>query len=302
MKKFFTKEVRIALVAIVGVIVLFTGMNFLKGIIVFSDDYTYRVILGDLSGLTNSTPVYANGYKVGIVKNIEFDYAGSGNGTTVYVGVDKKLRIPAGSKAEVESDLMGNMRLNIILGRKTEVMIEPNGIIPGRINNGTMGELADMLPAVQALLPKLDSILTSVNTLLADPAIAAMLHNAEKVSANLNTSTTQLNSMMAQLNKQLPGMMAKADNTLANTETMTSNLAQIDVAGTMANVNATLENCKQLTDKLNSAEGTIGKFLTDPSVYNNLNATMRDADSLMIDLKSHPKRYVHFSIFGKKDK
>lgn len=302
MKKFFTKEVRIALVVLVGIVVLFMGMSFLKGMILFSDDYTYRVILGDLSGLTTSTPVYANGYKVGIVKDIEFDYEGSGNGTTVYIGVDKKLRIPASSKAEIESDLMGNMRLNIVMGRDTQVCVEPNGVIPGRINNGAMGELKDMIPTLQALLPKLDSILGSVNTLLADPAIAAMLHNAEAVSANLKTSTTELNSMMVQLNRQIPGLLDNAGKTMAHTEQLTGNLAQVDVAGTMATINATLENCKQLTDKLNSQEGTIGKFLNDPSVYNNLNATMRDADSLVTDLKAHPKRYVHFSIFGRKDK
>lgn len=302
MKKFFTKEVKIALVTIVGIIVLFMGMNFLKGAILFSDDYTYRVILGDLAGLTSSTPVYANGYKVGVVKEVQFDYENTGNGTTVLIGVDKKLHIPAGSVAVIEKDLMGNMNLNIKLGTNKEVIIEPNGIIPGHIDNGAMGEVADMVPAIKAMLPKLDSILMNVNTLLADPSIRAMLHNAEAVSANLTTSTQQLNVLMAQMNKQLPGILTKADKTMANAETLTTNLAQIDLAGTMADVNATLQNCKQLTDKLNSSEGTIGKFLNDPSLYNHLNATMRDADSLMIDFKAHPKRYVHFSVFGKKDK
>lgn len=302
MKKIFTKEVRIALVTIVGIVVLFLGMNFLKGAILFSDDYTYRVILGDLQGLTSSVPVYANGYKVGVVKEIQFDYSNSGNGTTVIIGVNKKLQIPAGSIAVIEKDLMGNMSLNIHLTKQKNVVIEPGGVIPGEIDNGAMGEVAEMVPAIKAMLPKLDSILASVNTLLADPAIANMLHNAEAMSANLKTSTTQLNTLMAQMNKQVPGILTKADQTLAHTEVLTSNLAQIDVNAMMADVNATLQNCKQLTDKLNSTEGTIGKFLNDPSMYNNLNATMRDADSLMIDFKAHPKRYVHFSVFGKKDK
>lgn len=302
MKQFFTKEVRIAICAIIGIVVLFSGMSFLKGVILFSDDYTYRVIFDDLSGLTTSTPVYANGYKVGIVKDIDFDYQGSGDGTTVHIGVDKRLRIPAGAKAELESDLMGNMRLNIVMGRNVKVYIEPNGVIPGCVAGGAMAEAAEMLPAVKALLPKLDSILVSVNTLLADPAIAAILHNTESMTADLKTSTKQLNTLMTQLNSQVPGMMTKADKTLANTEVLTNNLAQVDVAGTMATINATLENCKALTDKLNSSEGTVGKFLNDPSVYDNMNSTMRDADSLLIDLKAHPKRYVHFSIFGKKDK
>ncbi len=302
MKKFFTKEIRIALVVLVGIVVLFMGMSFLKGMIMFTDDNTYKVVLKDLSGLSTSTPVYANGYKVGVVKDIEFDFENINDGITVFIGIDKRLHIPSTAMAEVESDLMGNMKLNIIMKDGNGQFIEPGGIIPGRINSGAMGEVADMVPAIKALLPKVDSILTSVNTLLADPAIAGMLHNAEAVSAELKTSTAQLNVLMSQMNKQVPGIMAKADQTMANTEVLTSNLAQLDVAGTMSTVNATLESCKQLTEKLNSNEGTIGKFLNDPSMYNNLNATMRDADSLMLDLKSHPKRYVHFSIFGRKDK
>ena len=104
------------------------------------------------------------------------------------------------------------------------------------------------------------------------------------------------------MEQTVPGMLKKADNTLANTEALTDSLAKIDFAATVADINETVENCKRLTAKLTAPEGTIGKLLTDPSLYDNMNATMRDADSLMIDLKAHPKRYVHFSIFGKKDK
>lgn len=302
MKKFFTKEVRIALFALAGIFVLFAGMNFLKGIIVFSDDNTYKVTMDNLAGLSVSSPVYADGYKVGVVRNIDYNYDGEGDGTMIYIDVDKDMRIPVGTTAEVESDLMGNVKLNLLLANNPRQRLEPGGIIKGALATGALDELKAMVPTIKAIVPKLDSILTSVNTLLADPAIAAILHNAEASTANLKTTTASLNKLMAQLDGKVPALLDKADHTLANTETLTSNLAQLDVQGTMASVNATLQNCKELTDKLNSTEGTIGKFLNDASVYNNLNATMRDADSLMIDLKAHPSRYVHFSVFGKKSK
>lgn len=302
MKKFFTKEVRIALFALAGIFVLFAGMNFLKGIIVFSDDNTYKVTMDNLAGLAVSSPVYADGYKVGVVRNIDYNYDGEGDGTMIYIDVDKDMRIPVGTTAEVESDLMGNVKLNLLLANNPRQRLEPGGIIKGALATGALDELKAMVPTIKAIVPKLDSILTSVNTLLADPAIAAILHNAEASTANLKTTTASLNKLMAQLDGKVPALLDKADHTLANTETLTSNLAQLDIQGTMASVNATLQNCKELTDKLNSTEGTIGKFLNDASVYNNLNATMRDADSLMIDLKAHPSRYVHFSVFGKKSK
>jgi len=104
------------------------------------------------------------------------------------------------------------------------------------------------------------------------------------------------------LNKQMPAMVQNANGMLANANDLTRNLNELDLATTMAKVNSTLENVEQMTAKLNSNEGTLGLLMRDPDLYNNLNSTMMHADSLMIDLKAHPKRYVHFSVFGKKDK
>ena len=302
MKKFFTKEVRIALAAIVGIVVLFAGMNFLKGIIVFSNDNSYKVVMKDINGLSASSPVYADGYQVGVVRNIIYDYEGVNGGIIVMIDVNNEMRIPAGSTAEVSSDLMGNLKLNLLLSNNMRERVEPGGVIIGSLGKGMMDEVAQMMPQIKALLPKLDSILTNVNTLMSDPALKSIINNVEGATANLNKSSAQLNKLMTQFDQSMPGLLQKADKTLENTEVLTSGLAKVDIAATMANIDETLKNCRELTDKLNSNEGSLGKFINDPSLYDNLNATMRDADSLMIDLKSHPKRYVHFSIFGKKDK
>jgi phospholipid/cholesterol/gamma-HCH transport system substrate-binding protein len=152
------------------------------------------------------------------------------------------------------------------------------------------------------MLPKLDSILASVNTLLADPAIASSLHNVDQITANLARTSNDLNQLTAQLNNQMPQMLKNADGVLANTNQITKNLNDLDIAATMSSVNNTLHNVEQMTAKLNSKEGTLGLLMRDPGLYNNLNATMMHADSLMIDLKQNPKRYVHFSVFGKKNK
>ena len=132
---------------------------------------------------------------------------------------------------------------------------------------------------------------------------------AEGFSANRHTIAGDLNTLMATVNGRMPGIMNKADaalakagTTLDNTSTLTANLAAVDVAGTMQQVNNTLANVQQITEKLNSKQGTLGLLMNDPALYNNLNATMISADSLLTNLKAHPKRYVHFSLFGKKDK
>ena len=299
--KYFTKEVKIALVAIAGVVVLFFGMNFLKGLNIFSSEDNYYVQFSDITGLSSSSPVYADGFKVGVVKDIIYDYTHT-EGSKVLIGVDKQLRIPQGSSAEIVSDMLGNVKVNLLLANNPREKVAPGGLIKGMINDGAMGKLQDMVPAVEKMLPKLDSIMTSLNAILADPAIRQSLHNVQTITDNLTTSTAQLNTLMAGLNKNVPGMMAKANNVLDNTETLTANLAAVDVASTMRQVDQTIANVQQLTAKLNSKEGSLGLLMNDTQLYDNLNSTMRNADSLVIDLRQHPRRYVHFSVFGRKDK
>lgn len=301
MNKIFTKEVKIALVAIAAITALYFGMNFLKGLTVFSNTTTYKMQFSNLKGLSRSTPIYADGFKVGTVTDIEYDYQNHSN-ILVEAEIDPQLRIPAGSTAVIESDLMGNIKVTLLLANNPRERVNPGDIIMGVDENGAMKQIQAMVPALQAMIPKLDSIMASLNKLLADPAITKTLHNAETISSNLTTSTAELNTLMKTLNKDVPGMMSKANATLENTEVLTSNLAKVDIEGTMAKVNNTLNNVEKMTAAINNREGTLGLLMYDKGLYNHLNATMRDADSLVIDLKSHPKRYVHFSVFGKKDK
>lgn len=296
-----TKEIKIALVAIVGILIMYFGINFLKGMNLFSTNNAYYMTFDDIQGLGASTPIYADGYKVGTVDGLEYDYKENGP-IKVKVDIIKDLRIPQGSKAEIVKDLMGNLQVNLLLANNPRERVEPGGIIPGAVNGGMMDKAASLVPVVEKMLPKLDSILTSVNALLADPALAASLHNVETITSNLTVSTRELNTLMAGLNKQVPGMIGKANGVLDNTNRLTANLASLDVQGTLNKVNQTLESAHQFTEKLNSNQGSLGLLMNDTKLYDNLTSTMSHADSLVIDLKAHPKRYVHFSVFGRKDK
>ena len=300
MKK-FSKEIQIGLVAIVGAVVLYFGLQFLKGLTVFSTDSNYYVKFKDISGLSSSSPVYANGYRVGVVENIIYDFEGAGEIVAV-VGINNEMRMPKGTTADIVSDLLGNIKLELRLGDKAAGVLSPGDTIIGGQELGAMAKAAEIIPQVQSLLPKLDSILVSVNALLADPALAHSLHNIEQITGSLTSTSKDLNRLTTSLNRQMPQMLENADGLLANTNSLTRNLNELDLAATMQKVDHTLWTVEQMTAKLNSNEGTIGLLMRDPGLYNNLNATMMHADSLMIDLKRHPKRYVHFSVFGKKDK
>lgn len=303
------KEIKIALTAIVALVLLFIGLNFLKGINVFKSTNTYYVKFKDVAGLAVSNPVYANGYPVGIVRTINYDYQ-RGENVVVAIELDDDMRVPAQTRAELETELMGGVKMLLVLGPNPAKIIEQGDTIQGGMHLGAMDKLNDMIPTVEKMLPKLDSIMDNLNRLTGDPALAATLHNAQAITDNLKESSIQLNSMMR---NDLPPMLANLKSASANANRLTANLAAIDVQTTINSVNATLTSAHNLANqlgdmstnldrKLKSKDNTLGLFLNDTNVYDNLNSTLRNADSLMIDLKAHPKRYVHFSVFGKKEK
>ena len=299
--KYITNEVKIALVALVAIVVLFFGLQFLKGLTMFSSDNNYYVHFADVSGLSASSPVYANGYRVGVVEDIDYDYSRPDN-VVATIGLDSKMKLPRGTRAEITSDLLGNVKLELRFGDNPLDLLQHGDTIHGGAEQGLMSKAGDMVPQIEQMLPKLDSILTSVNALLADPALRSSLGNIETVTANLTGATAQLSQLSAQLNRQVPQIVAKADTMLENTNGLTRQLADINLTQTMQRVDNTMANLEQTTAAMNSREGTLGLLMRDASLYNNLNATMNSADSLLIDLRQHPKRYVHFSIFGRKDK
>ena len=297
----FTKEIKIGLVAVLGIVVLFVGLQFLKGLSVFSSDNTMYVAFTDATGLAVSSPVYANGYRVGVVKALDYDYDPHGK-IVAEVGLNKEMRVPVGSRAELASDLLGNIKINLVLADDPLHMSAVGDTISGGMEVGIMSKVGEIMPLILDIAPKLDSIMTSLNTLLADPALRNTLHNVEGMTGNLNATSQELKLLSASLNREVPTTLTKVNGVLDNTQQLTHNLSQIDVEAMNAKVNQTLANVEQMTQRLNSNEGTLGLLMRDKSLYNNLNATAASADSLLTDLKAHPKRYVHFSIFGKKDK
>lgn len=307
--KYFTKEVKIAITAIVALVLLFIGINFLKGINVFQASNTYYVKFKDINGLTISNAVYANGYPVGIVRDIEYDYKRAEN-VVVRIELDDEMRVPKGTKAEIETDLMGGVKMNLKLGGNPADNLAPGDSIQGGKYEGALSKVEAMIPTVVKILPKLDSIMDNLNRLTGDPALAKVLHNAAEMTDELKIASKQLNGLMQ---NDVPLLTARLNRIGANMEKLSAGLAAVDVEGTMASVNATLDNARdltanlnnvsnQLSSKMNSRDNTLGLMLNDRQLYDNLTSTVGHADSLMIDLKAHPKRYVHFSVFGKKDK
>ena len=156
--KYITKEVRIGIAGIIALCVLIYGINWLKGIHMFQPSSYFYAKFQNVNGLTKSSPVFADGVRVGIVRDIYYDYVNPGN-VIVEVELDTELRIPKGSSAELVSELMGGVRMNILLANNPREKYAVGDTIPGKLNNGMMESVAQLMPKVQEMLPKLDSIL-----------------------------------------------------------------------------------------------------------------------------------------------
>ena len=292
------KEVKIGFIGIAAIALLFFGINYLKGVRMFQASSYYYVEFTDINGLAVSSPVFASGYKIGLVIDIQYNHANPGH-VVVEVELDNDMKIPTHSQGELVTDMLGTVKMNLILNLSSKESYQPGDTLPGKVNNGLMGVAEGIMPKVEQLMPKMDSILHSLNQLLANPALSATLENTEKLTANLNVTTRQLNQLMQ---NDLPLLTNRMVTIAENVTVISENLKGIDYAGTMQKIDSTLYNVQTLTNKLNNKDNTVGLLLNDPTLYNNLSATTANAASLLEDLKAHPKRYVHFSLFGRKDK
>ena len=295
--KYFTKEVKIGIAGIMSLCILVYGINYLKGINMFKPSSYFYVKYTNIQGLAKSSPVFADGVRIGIVRDIYYDYTHPGN-VAVEVELDKDMRIPKGTHAELVTEVLGTVKMNLILAVNPKEAYAVGDTIPGTVNNGLMEAVTgSIMPQIEKMLPKLDSIMTSLNKIAADPNIPATLKSVRTTADNLAVTTTQLRSFV---NKDVPQIAKKINTVGDNLITVSDNLKNIDYASTFNKIDSTIANVKMVTNKLNRKDNSLGLLLNDTSLYRNLSATGANASLLLEDLKSNPKRYVHFSIFGRK--
>ena len=297
MKQIFRREVMIGLLVILALVLLYFGINFLKGVNIFKAANYYYASYNNVEGLAVSAPVTLNGYKIGLVRSISYDYNRPGN-VIVEMSVDKSLRLPKGSTASLGSDLLGTASISLKLGNPAEGMYAIGDTIPGQLNAGMMAALSEnLLPAVNAIVPKVDTLLTSLNPLVADPALATSLKRLDGITAELNATLRSLNKATSSLGP----VVDNVKNITSNVDTMTGDLTAVTGRLREAPIDsiakATIANLNELTAQLNNRDSSVGKLLNDPALYDNLNATVASLDSLFVDIKRNPKRYISIKVF-----
>jgi len=294
MKNVLTKEAKIGLATIVSLALLYFGVNYLKGINLFQPVNHYYVTFDNVKDVTISSPVYVEGFKVGLVRDIKYDYTTTDK-VTVEISLEEEMKINKGSYITIVRSLLSGGELHIHLNKYVKDYLQTGGTIEGRMSDDIMGTVQDkLLPQVIELMPKIDSILLGLQTIVNHPALIQSLNQIERTTGNLEASTQQLNRL---LNKDVPVIVSDLKIITSNFAEVSSELKGLDLQTTYNSMNAMMNNLKLTTDRLNSTDNSMGLLLNDKALYENLNSTADNAAKLMIDLKQNPKRYVRFSVF-----
>lgn len=300
MKKFrFTRELKFGIIVIGALFLVYFGLNFLKGINIFSSTYNYYAKYENIGGLVESTPVYLKGYKVGQVDEITYDFAQE-ESFTITISVSKDIRLPKGTIVQLYDDgIMGGKAIQLLIPISSEENFHNEyDLITSQSATGLIEQLSsDLLPKIASISNQADSLLQSLRNIVDDESLSNTLDAAEKAAADLAVSSSQLKGMMS---NQLPQILNKTDVLITDFTQVGKNLKEVDFSKTMSTLDHTIASIGQVADKANGNEGTLGALLNDRELYFELLRVGSSADSLLIDLKQNPKRYVHFSLFGKK--
>lgn len=307
MKK-LSYEAKIGITVLLAIIVFIWLFNFLKGKNLFSSTSHYYAVYDKVGGLAESSPVEVNGYKVGVVQSVRFLDPESGR-LLVTLTVDKGFKLPRNTIAEITSaSLIAGMKIQFVYGEGPGTY--SNGdTIPGRLAVSLIArvenELIPVTDKVTELIAVIDSVVSSINEVM-DPKFTADLRSGVSSLSTTAKSIEEadLKSTLQNINtftQMLAENSDKLTSAFSSLETIADTLAAADIYSSVNNLKVSLEKAGVLMENLNSGQGTAGKLMTNDTLYQNLSNSLESLNLLLIDLKANPKRYVNFSVFGKKN-
>ena len=298
MKNGRKSEIIIGVCVILALCFLFYGIDYLKGMNVFKPSNYYVVSYTDVKGLNVSAPVTVNGFKVGQVVSVQYEYDNPGH-IKVELSLNKELKIPEGSKAVIESDMLGTASIVLKMAPNNNYYKVGSTLI-GETSSGMVDNISqNLMPSVAAIFPKIDSLITALNTLVSDPALRNSVKRLDGMTAGIDEIINKLNKSM----NELPAIMNNVDNSTANIKTMSSDLAKLSaelntlpVDSVFNNVNVLSQNLAEMSRELNIPNSTRGLIMKDPALDHQHTAPVQSLDSLFVDIKKNPKRYISIKL------
>lgn len=304
-----SKEVKTSILVIAGIVLFIFGFNYLKGKNLLNSSRTYYAVYDNVEGLASSTPITINGLQVGKVVSIGFKGDGSGK-LVVKFTVDSDFEFSKNSKAELyETGLIGGKAIAVVPAFDGATIAEPETYLEGTKKPG-LSELVNQ--RLTPLQEKVEKVTTSVNTAFTnlndvfdDDAKASLRKSIDGLNGLLKSferTSNSLNSLLSDQDSNLNKSLANVEHISSNLSKVSDSLAEANLKQTINNLQTTLDNLNTTIAGINDGNGTMGKLMNDDTLYDNLEGASKQLEELLQDLKLNPKRYVHFSIFGKKGK
>lgn len=311
-----SKEIKIGLLLLISILVFFAGFYFLRGSNIFNPENEYYAYYDDVEGLQISAPIQVRGFAVGKVSRIELNGGGK---VKVTLAIPRKMAVPSNSIAKLSSlDLLGTKGIELDLGNST-ALAEDEAVLTSDVQGGLVDaistEVNPLLRDVRNAVGIVDSILATINNTLNEQtrvefqqsitSLNRTMKNFEGVSNKLNARGDELAQTIANANS-VTGNLAKnnaqIDRILNNLDATVANLREAPIERTVTELRSAAEELKMVMQKINNGEGTIGKAVNDPELYNELNTTLSKFGVLVEDLQKHPSRYINITVFGRKAK
>lgn len=296
----YSREIKVGAFAILCVFLLFFGFNYLKGVNIFSSIHAYHGVYTDIHGLETQAPVYIKGYKVGQVDNIAYDFTRD-SAFTVDISIKRNINLPVGTRMALVSDgIMGGMAVELLLPVGQTDMLASGATLPTAYTPGLLDGLQEsVIKPLGNTLASLDTVIAQLKSQLDNDHIEHILASADIAVADLQNTSASLKRLM---NNQVPSIVSKADTAMTDLQQVVADVRAADLKSTVASVDTAIANVNLLLTDVRSKEGTIGMLINDKALYSHIDSAILSVDSLLVDLKANPKRYVHFSLFGAKEK
>ncbi|MBT8256804.1 MAG: MCE family protein [Bacteroidia bacterium] len=303
-----SREVKTAILVIAGILLFIFGYNFLKNSNLLENDRVFFVKYDNVAGLATSAPVTINGLIVGKVMSI--DFADRQGGLVVKFTVEKEFEFAKSSVVQIySSGLISGNNLGIIPVNDPANRAVSGDTLPGEIQAGMIDGLMDKFGPLEkglmSTLAKLDTVLVSVSEVMDDETkenLRAGIANLNATMASFNGASRKMNSLLADNQDKLNNTFSNLDTASKNFAQLSDSLAEVEIAQLMRNTEATIAKLNNIAENIEQGKGSVGKLLKDEKLYNNLSGASRQLELLLQDMKLNPKRYVHFSLFGKRPK
>ena len=305
----YSREIKTGVFALFSVLLFIFGYQFIKNSSLFQTSKEFYVVYDNVVGLENGAPVTINGMRVGKVKNLSLANK-VGDAVLVSFVIDNDFEFSKSSVIKIySSGIIGGNNLAVIPAIDDPIMAQAGDTLRGELEAGLIDGLIEKFTPLEksiiSTLTKVDTVLLDIDQVLDTQTRMHLRQSMKSLSVTmdqLSQTAAGLNELVGRNQNELDAAFKSITKTSTNLEIITDSIAAVNTAQMLTDLSGSIKSLNQITNSMAEGQGSLGALIQDDGLYNDLRLLTEDAQNLLQDIKNQPKRYVHFSLFGRKDK